>query len=128
MSRRTKTREFYWANWANSRLAEAALATAIKLAPQRTRSHFHLTLLRRTPAGDPHLAIMEHLARRIDSLTPSEQIDLNFALAKAYEDSGDSERSFRRLVAGNALKRKTFVYHEDSTLRVLQTADQDVYG
>ena len=101
-------------------LAEAALATAIKLAPQRTRSHFHLTLLRRTPAGDPHLAIMEHLARRIDSLTPSEQVDLNFALAKAYEDSGDSERSFRRLVAGNALKRKTFVYHEDSTLRVFK--------
>ncbi len=100
--------------------AEQALEMAIKLAPQRTRSHFHLTLLRRTSPGDPHLAVMEDLAQRIDSLTPAEQIDLNFALAKAYEDSADCERSFRALVAGNALKRKGVVYHEDATLRVFK--------
>jgi tetratricopeptide (TPR) repeat protein len=101
-------------------LAQEALETAIKLAPQRARSHFHLTLLRRTSPGDPHLAVMENLALRIDSLAPSEQIDLNFALAKACEDSGDTEQSFRRLVAGNALKRKAVVYHEDATLRVFK--------
>ena len=100
--------------------AREALQTAITLAPRRTRSHFYLALLKQTRAGDPHLAIMEDMALDIDSLTASEQIDLNFALAKAYEDCGDYERSFRSLASGNALKRKRVVYHEDAALRVFK--------
>ena len=100
--------------------AREALECAIRLDPRRTRSHFHLALVEKTRAGDRHLAVMEDLALRNNSLTVSEQIDLDFALGKAYEDCGDYERSFQFLAAGNALKRKNVVYHEKGALRVFE--------
>ena len=116
--------------------AREALECAIRLDPRRTRSHFHLALVEKTRAGDRHLAVMEDLALRNDSLTVSEQIDLDFALGKAYEDCGDYERSFRFLAAGNALKRKNVVYHEKGALkfsskssrrsRAIRSADAEV--
>jgi hypothetical protein len=51
----------------------------------------------------------------MESLSPDEQIDLRFALSKAYEDLGDHEGSFHHLLRGNALKRERMVYNELAT-------------
>ncbi len=55
---------------------------------------------------------MEALAGELETLPPSERIYLHFALAKAYEDCDEPERSFRHLCAGNALKRPSVDYDE----------------
>ena len=77
-------------------------------------------------ATDPHLAAMERLARDMASLSAENQIDLHFALAKAYGDIGDHARSFRNLLQGNALKRQLINYNEADT-RDLFRRIQDVF-
>ena len=54
---------------------------------------------------DPYLAEMEELYRTVGSLPVKQQIELNFALAKAYDDVGRFDVAFERLAAGNALRR-----------------------
>ena len=102
--------------------AEAALETAIALAPRAARQYFDLALLpRRWRADDPHLLAMEELARDAAALPPDEQVKLHFALAKAYAGSQLPEQAFRRLAAGNALKRRQLAYDEAATLAALDT-------
>ena len=100
--------------------AKQVIEAAIKLAPRWTRPYYNLTLLERMKPDDPHLQPMEALARDIASFAPEEQIELNFALAKAYADNGDHEASFRRLAAGNALKRKAAAYDEAAALGLFE--------
>ncbi|MEJ0067726.1 MAG: sulfotransferase [Pseudomonadota bacterium] len=60
---------------------------------------------------------MEMLAQIPGSYSEKDQISLHLALAKAYADIGWHERSFRQLLEGNALKRRSFVYDEAAELR-----------
>ncbi len=96
--------------------AWAALETAIGLAPDRPRFYYNLTATKRIARDDPHLTAMQALARDMDSLAVDDQIDLNFALAKALADIGDRDASFRRLIAGAALKRIQIPYDEAAVL------------
>jgi Sulfotransferase family len=59
---------------------------------------------------------METLLQSIESLPAREQIELRFALAKAYDDTGRPDDAFRQLLAGNALKRRQIAYDEAATL------------
>jgi tetratricopeptide (TPR) repeat protein len=68
--------------------ARNALESAVKLAPANANAYRLAADLKRFCANDPYLAAMEKLARDMNSLSPEEQIDLHFALAKAYEDLG----------------------------------------
>jgi len=99
--------------------AVIVLQRAIKLAPRRTRAYYALTRIKALAQDDPYLLAMEELARDLPSLTPDEQIELNFALGKAFADIGDEERSFRHLLDGNKWKRKQTDYDEETTLRFL---------
>jgi tetratricopeptide (TPR) repeat protein len=89
---------------------------AVVLRPRN--AHYYFSLVNSAPVqpGDPHLAAMETLARDIDSLVPKDQIALHFALGKAYADLGERERSFRRLLEGNRLKRQQQGYDETAEL------------
>ena len=89
---------------------------AIALDPRRPKFHFCHVLTRRATEGDPRIATLESLAREQARMSPEERIDLNFALAKAYEDTGRPNESFGALLAGNALKRKSVPYVEKITL------------
>jgi hypothetical protein len=59
---------------------------------------------------------MKERARDRGSLTAEEQIDLDFALAKAFGDIGDQPQSFQHLLRGNSLKRHQIEYDEATTL------------
>jgi hypothetical protein len=59
---------------------------------------------------------MERLARDPDRLNQEEQIDLHFALGKAFNDIGDPPRSFEHILAGNALMRRRVAYDEQLAL------------
>ncbi len=100
------------------RLADArrAVERAIQLAPRNASYFLNLSEIGQFVAGDPHVAMMEDLAPNIGSLPVEQQVDLHFALAKAYEDIGRRDESFRRLLAGNALKRQQINYDETKTL------------
>jgi Flp pilus assembly protein TadD len=100
------------------RFAEARHAAdqAVRLAPRDTHYLRNLSWLRQFEAGDPYLLQMEKLAEDAASLSVDSQIELRFALAKAYEDTGQSDRAFGQLLDGNLLKRRHVAYDEAETL------------
>ncbi|MGD0565280.1 MAG: sulfotransferase [Roseiarcus sp.] len=104
------------------RLVEAshAIEKAIDLAPKRASFYHILTVSKRLSPGDPRLRAMEELAQDMPSLGTDDQIALHFALAKAFADNEDHARSFQRLIAGNALKRKQSAYDEAAALGFLE--------
>jgi tetratricopeptide (TPR) repeat protein len=106
------------------RMAEAAstIAKAIEVAPKRARAYFLSTTYTKVTPGDPRLPAMETLANEQAALPIAEQIDLNFALAKAYRDLGDPARSFPRIAAGAALRRGTIAYDEARALKGFERA------
>ncbi|MGD1016585.1 MAG: sulfotransferase [Roseiarcus sp.] len=114
----------------HGRMAEAAATVdqAIALAPRRARAYFLSTTYQRVQPGDRRLAAMEDLAGEMASLPLDDQINLNFALARAYRDLGDPERSFPRLAAGTALKRKMIAYDEARALEGFERAETTFTG
>jgi len=101
------------------------LERAIELDPDHAASYRGLGDTKSFSAGDPHLGAMERMAREVTSLSPAQQIELHFALAKAYEDIGDYSASFEHLLKGNALKRQKVTFDVtatcDSLARIQQT-------
>jgi tetratricopeptide (TPR) repeat protein len=96
--------------------ARRAFETAIELQPRRAKFYRNLIDSKRFSSGDPHLAAMRDLAQDAAALPVSEQIDLHFALGKALADAGDHAASFRHLIEGNALKRRSVAYNEGAVL------------
>jgi tetratricopeptide (TPR) repeat protein len=96
--------------------ARAAIARAVQLAPRKTIYLHSLSEFTRFAADDPHLAAMENLLSDAAALAPEQQINLHFAVAKAYDDLGRHDDSFHHLRAGNAIKRGTVAYDEAATL------------
>ena len=104
------------------RLAEAARAAekAIALAPVATSYYENLGLIRPFGAADPHVAALEALAEKAERLGDKDHMHLHFALAKACDDNGDRDGSFRHLLAGNRLKRQLIGYNEARELEMLK--------
>jgi tetratricopeptide (TPR) repeat protein len=114
--------------------ARQTFEKAIALAPRRAEFHRALAEAKRFAASDPQLAAMEALAQEAlaqealaqggATLSTNGRTHLQFALAKAYDDIGDSPRAFQHLIEGNALKRAAIAYDPSETLRLLvRTAD-----
>ena len=63
---------------------------------------------------------MKQIATDAASLSVGDQIELHFALAKAYEDIGRLQDAFDQLLEGNALKRSQISYNDAATLGALK--------
>ena len=100
--------------------ASEAFEKAIALAPRKAGFFWNLASVRRFSGDDPYFAAMQQLAEHIDALDGEEQIDLHFALGKAFADVGDHKRSFEHLLRGNALKRQQLTYDEEKALQRLE--------
>ena len=96
--------------------AREAFEKAIEVAPTRAATYRFLSSVKQFSATDPHIASMESMMRGITSLSPDDEIDLHFALGKAYGDLGNYTKSFYHLLEGNALKRRRIVYDEQTML------------
>src|SRR6266851_1328692 len=100
------------------------------IAADQTNPIFHSNLAELTTfaEGDVHLAAMDGLARDIASFPAVAQIQLHFALAKAYDDLGRYDEWFRHLAQGNALNRRQIAYDEtqmhDTFERIQATFDR----
>ena len=108
------------------RLMEAREASerAVALAPREPMHFRQLGEVMKYANGDPFLTALETLSQDEASLTVARQIDLHFALAKAYADIGRPEDEFRRLLAGNKLKRARVEYDEAAVLGVIDRVRQ----
>ena len=108
------------------RLTEAreAAEQAVALAPREPMHFRQLGEVRKYTDGDPYLTALEVLLRDEGTLSVAKQTELHFALAKAYADIGRPEDEFRRLVAGNKLKRACIEYDEAAVLGVIDRTQQ----
>src|SRR5690606_13811059 len=79
-----------------------------------------LSEMKRFAAGDPEIAVMENLLPKVETGRLEDLIDLNFALAKAYDDVGRHKDSFRHLTRANALKRSQIDYDETALIANFQ--------
>jgi tetratricopeptide (TPR) repeat protein len=104
------------------RFAEArrSVERALQLLPRNPSFFLNLSELKRFDKGDPDLARLEALAHNVEALPVKQQVDLHFALAKAYEDTGQRDNTIRHLLAGNALKRRQIDYDEAAALDALK--------
>jgi tetratricopeptide (TPR) repeat protein len=96
--------------------ARDAYRKSVEADPTRAAYHRNLASHKHFEPGDPQLAVLEELARNPQRVPERERIDLPFALGKAYADLEQHERSFRHLLAGNALKRERIEYDEAAAM------------
>jgi Flp pilus assembly protein TadD len=108
------------------RFAEARHAAdqAVRLAPRDAHYLRNLSWLRQFETGDPYLLQMEKLAEDAASLSVDSQIELRFAMAKAYEDIGEGDRAFHQLLDANLLKRRHVAYDESETLGNMRRVEE----
>jgi tetratricopeptide (TPR) repeat protein len=92
--------------------ARAAYQAALRNDPHMTSAYVALADMHRFTPGDSILAAMERVAGSTDPRDGDDQIELHFALGKAYADLKQYERSFRHLLTGNTGKRREVDYDE----------------
>jgi Flp pilus assembly protein TadD len=103
--------------------ARRAFLKAIELAPAVSGVYVNFAEVHTFVRGDPHLAAMEALAAKTDGLSKTDRLQLDFALAKVYEDLEDYGRAFRRLAGANAAKRAQISYDEKSALAMFDNIE-----
>jgi tetratricopeptide (TPR) repeat protein len=104
--------------------ARKAAERAVALAPREPLHFRQLGEVKKYVAGDSSLTALEALSNDEAALGIGKQINLHFALAKAYADIGRTEDEFRRLLAGNRLKRSRVDYNETSVLDEIDRVQQ----
>jgi hypothetical protein len=92
------------------------LEKAMALSPRKAGCYEALVMCSRITAEDHHFAAMRKLAANPASLSETEQIDLHYALGKAFADVGEHQQSFDHILAANALKRRQIKFDEGSPL------------
>ena len=99
--------------------ARAALRQAIALGPMVAVYHRYLADLATIREGDTDYQAIARLGARLESLSPAEQIDAHFALAKAENDCRHYDAAMAHYLAGNAIKRRFVRYDEAAELAAL---------
>ena len=91
------------------------------LDPSGAQYYYYLLLAdtKRFASGDPEIAEMEKLVEDDEAVNESQRKDLHFSLGKIYDSLGEPERSFRHLVAANALQRRQSEYDEAKALALI---------
>jgi tetratricopeptide (TPR) repeat protein len=96
--------------------ARAFLEKATALSPHKAGCYEALVRYSPVTLEDRHFAAMRKLAANPTSLSEIEQIDLHFALGKAFADVGEHQQSFDHILAANALKRRQIKFDEGKSL------------
>ena len=95
--------------------ARGAYLKSLEINPRGIDALLNLSDIKTFEVGDTHLETLQSLASDLDALTEEEQMKLHFSLGKAYADLGNYGASFRHLLQGNALKRRSVDYDEAAT-------------
>lgn len=90
--------------------AEAAFKRAVELDPDNPTYRGALIAMAKDTATRTQLTALEEMAANSDRLNPQEGMEIQFTLAKAYDDGGDYARAMAALQKGNAAKRQLHPY------------------
>lgn len=93
--------------------AIAAYRKAIEICPTLGMAYNNLAHLKTFRFSDPEIASMEQVLKRPE-LKPEDRINLQFALAKGYEDHGNYARAYEFYAKANATARLRFVYDAEA--------------
>ncbi len=96
--------------------ALTAYHKSLELDPDITGVYVNLADSMKFAPGDRYLTQMQALAARTEGLSPTDRLQLDFALGKAYADLKEYSRSFGHLLQGNAAKRAAIAYDEDAAM------------
>jgi len=77
---------------------------AIAAQPNFPEAHYNLSLLKTYTKDDPHLALLNTMAKNDHQLSENARIHYYFALAKVLDDVGEYKRAFQCYAEGNRLK------------------------
>ena len=93
-----------------------AYQAALEIDPEVAGVYVNLADSMKFAPGDRYLAQMEALAAKPDGLSPTDRLQLDFALGKACADLKDYSGSFGHFLKGNAVKRSAIAYDEDAVM------------
>ena len=82
-----------------------AFKKAIKIKPDYSVAHRHISTLNIYTTDDPHFQAVKELCKK-PNITDHDKCNLNFALAKMYDDIGNLSEAFKCLSVGNTLRKK----------------------
>ncbi len=99
--------------------AIACYRAAIEANPWHGEAYYSLSNLKTYRFSEQEIADMLALQTR-DEIGPNDQVHLNFALGKAFEDQQDYQRSFQYYTQGNHIKRQRSGYSAESMSDELQ--------
>ena len=97
--------------------ALGALESAVNLKPDFVQAWRNIATMRHFESRDRFVEGMERLVST-GHLDKDDEIHLNFALSKVYEDLKDHDRAFHFMASGNRSKRKTFAYDKKVNTRL----------
>ncbi|MBI1211709.1 MAG: tetratricopeptide repeat protein [Alphaproteobacteria bacterium] len=98
-----------------------ALNRALAINPNLIGTYVNLVDAKKFESkDDQHLVALERFAAKIDTLPEERQQHLHFALAKAYDDLKRYDEAFPHLLKGNAIKRRTITYDEQTALNYFE--------
>ncbi|MDX1406023.1 MAG: sulfotransferase [Woeseiaceae bacterium] len=89
--------------------ASQCFENALTVDPDNPAALYSLSEVTRFRQGDPRIQKLQQLIKQ-SSLSNTDRIQLNFALAKAYRDIGEFEQSFDCYARGNELRRKEITF------------------
>jgi Flp pilus assembly protein TadD len=90
--------------------ARQSFKNSIQADPHFVHAHYNLSSLKKYTKDDPHLAALEEIAARADTLPEFDRGRYWFAIGKAREDVGDTDGAFYAYAQGNHIKRRSFYY------------------
>jgi tetratricopeptide (TPR) repeat protein len=92
--------------------AHAAYRQAIDLVPEKILYYRNMVQSDRLQPDNPYFIAMEELAKRSDTLSIDNQVELHFALTQALESVGQHARAFDHALQANKLYRSIIEYDE----------------
>jgi tetratricopeptide (TPR) repeat protein len=90
---------------------------ALSIKSDYAQVHQDLSALKLYKSNDPQIKTIENLLSD-DKTTESDKVFLCFALAKAYDDIGNSKGLYECLDEGNRLRKKQLNYSIDNSVRL----------
>ena len=70
--------------------------------------------------GDKFFTILNTESANLTGMEPMEQLQIHFALGKAFDDVGELATAFRHYAVGGQKKRKIDIYNEQSSARMFE--------
>ena len=74
--------------------------------------------------GDEEFKRINKVAAGLTEMTPEDQVQMHFALAKAFDDTGELDAAFAHFGIGGAKKRKIEAYNEKSNAKLFQIMEK----